>query len=101
MTDFPKFDNVDEFFQYLEQLVADIREGRVEDPPYHAVFLADRAEAEESLSYHRAEAVRLGFDPDRVVLLRDPSSEAWVVLIPSDQDDAAFEELWGDDSIPF
>jgi len=101
MTDFPKFDNVDEFFRYLEQLVADIREGRVEDPPYHAVFLADRAEAEESLSYHRAEAVRLGFDPDRVVLLRDPASDAWVVLIPSDQDDAAFEELWGDDSIPF
>jgi len=101
MTDFPTFDSVDEFFRYLEQLVADIREGRVEDPPYHAVFLADRAEAEESLSYHRAEAVRLGFDPDRVVLLRDPASDAWVVLIPSDQDDAAFEELWGDDSIPF
>ena len=48
-----------------------------------------------ALAYHRREAVRLGFDPDRVVLLRDPSSEAWVVLIPSDQDDAAFEELWG------
>ena len=95
MTDFPTFDSVDEFFRYLEQLVADIREGRVEDPPYHAVFLANRVEAEESLSYHRAEAVRLGFDPDRVVLLRDPSSEVWVVLIPSDQDDAAFEELWG------
>ena len=101
MTDFPTFDSVDEFFRYLEQLVADIREGRVEDPPYHAVFLADRAEAEESLAYHRDEAVRLGFDPDRVVMLRDPASDAWVVLIPSDQDDAAFEELWGDDSIPF
>ena len=48
-----------------------------------------------ALAYHRREAVSLGFDPDRVVLLRDPSSEAWVVLIPSDQDDAAFEELWG------
>ena len=95
MTDFPTFDSVDEFFRYLEQLVMDIKEGRVENLPYNAVFLADRAEAEESLSYHRAEAVRLGFDPDRVVLLRDPSSEAWVVLIPSDQDDAAFEELWG------
>ena len=104
MTDFPTFDSVDEFFRYLEQLVLDIREGRAGDPPYHAVFLADRAEAEESLAYHRREAVRLGFDPDRVVLLRDPSSEAWVVLIPSDQDDAAFEELWGDESdggIPF
>ena len=101
MTDFPTFDSVDEFFRYLEQLVADIREGRVEDPPYHAVFLANRGEAEESLSYHRAEAVRLGFNPDRVVMLRDPTSDAWVVLIPSDQDDAAFEELWGDDSIPF
>jgi len=96
MTDFPTFDSVDEFFRYLEQLVADIREGRVEDPPYHAVFLANRSEAEESLAYHRNEAVRLGFDPDRVALLRDPSSEAWVVLIPSDQDDAAFEELWGE-----
>jgi len=95
MTDFPTFDSVDEFFRYLEQLVADIREGRVEDPPYHAVFLANQAEAEESLAYHRREAVRLGFDPDRVVLLRDPSSEAWVVLIPREQDDAAFEELWG------
>ena len=104
MTDFPTFDSVDEFFRYLEQLVADIREGRVEDPPYNAVFLADRAEAEESLAYHRAEAVRLGFDPDRVVLLRDPASDAWVVLIPREQDDAAFEELWGDESdggIPF
>jgi len=86
---------VDEFFRYLERLVMDIKEGRVENLPYNAVFLADRAEAEESLAYHRKEAVRLGFDPDRVVLLRDPSSEAWVVLIPSDQDDAAFEELWG------
>ena len=95
MTDFPTFDSVDEFFRYLERLVMDIKEGRVENLPYNAVFLADRAEAEESLSYHRAEAVRLGFDPDRVVLLRDPSSEVWVVLIPSDQDDAAFEELWG------
>lgn len=104
MSDFPTFDSVDEFFRYLEQLVLDIREGRAEDPPYHAVFLADRAEAEESLSYHRAEAVRLGFDPDRVVLLRDPASDAWVVLIPREQDDAAFEELWGDESdggIPF
>ena len=33
MTDFPTFDSVDEFFRYLEQLVADIREGRVKDPP--------------------------------------------------------------------
>jgi len=95
MNDFPTFDSVDEFFQYLEQLVLDIREGRVEDPPYHAVFLANRGEAEESLAYHRHEAVRLGFDPERVVMLRDPASDSWVVLIPSDQDDAAFEELWG------
>jgi len=104
MTDFPTFDSVDEFFRYLEQLVADIREGRVEDPPYHAVFLANQAEAEESLAYHRREAVRLGFNPDRVVMLRDPASDAWVVLIPREQDDAAFEELWGDESdggIPF
>ena len=104
MTDFPTFDSVDEFFRYLEQLVADIREGRVEDPPYHAVFLANRGEAEESLAYHRNEAVRLGFDPDRVVMLKDPASDAWVVLIPREQDDAAFEELWGDESdggIPF
>jgi len=48
-----------------------------------------------ALAYHRREAVRLGFDPDRVVMLRDPTSDAWVVLIPRDQDDAAFEELWG------
>ena len=95
MSDFPTFDSTDEFFRYMERLVMDIKEGRVENLPYNAVFLADRAEAEESLAYHRREAVRLGFDPDRVVLLRDPSSEAWVVLIPSDQDDAAFEELWG------
>jgi len=95
MNDFPNFDSTDEFFRFLKQMVADIREGRVEDPPYHAVFLANRVEAEESLSYRRAEAVRLGFDPERVVLLRDPTSEAWVVLIPRDQDDAAFEELWG------
>ncbi len=104
MSDFPKFDSTDEFFRFLEQMVADIREGRVEDPPYHAVFLANRAEAEESLAYHREEAVRLGFNPDRVVMLRDPSSDAWVVLVPRDQDDAAFEELWGsdsDDPIPF
>jgi hypothetical protein len=104
MDSFPTFDSTDEFFRYLERLVMDIKEGRVENLPYNAVFLADRAEAEESLAYHRKEAVRLGFDPDRVVLLRDPSSEAWVVLIPSDQDDAAFEELWGDESdggIPF
>ena len=95
MSDFPTFDSTDEFFRYLEQLVVDIKECRVEDPPYHAVFLADRAEAEESLAYHRKEAVRLGFDPDRVVMLRDPASDVWVVLIPSDQDDASFEELWG------
>ena len=104
MSDFPTFDSTDEFFRYLEQLVVNIKECRVEDPPYHAVFLANRAEAEESLAYHREEAVRLGFDPNRVVMLRDPSSEAWVVLIPREQDDAAFEELWGDESdggIPF
>ena len=95
MSDFPTFDSTDEFFRYLEQLVVDIKECRVEDPPYHAVFLANRAEAEESLAYHRKEAVRLGFDPDRVVMLRDPASDVWVVLIPSDQDDASFEELWG------
>jgi hypothetical protein len=95
VSDFPTFDSTDEFFRYLEQLVVDIKECRVEDPPYHAVFLADRAEAEESLAYHRKEAVRLGFDPDRVVMLRDPASDVWVVLIPSDQDDASFEELWG------
>ena len=93
MSEFPVFGSGDEFLHYMEQLVADIREGRVEDPPYHAVFLSNRAEAEESLSYHRAEAVRLGFNPDRVVMLRDPTSDAWVVLIPRDQDDAAFEEL--------
>jgi hypothetical protein len=95
VSDFPTFDSTDEFFRYLEQLVVDIKECRVEDPPYHAVFLANRAEAEESLAYHRKEAVRLGFDPDRVVMLRDPASDVWVVLIPSDQDDASFEELWG------
>jgi len=104
MSEFPMFGSGDEFLRYMEQLVADIREGRVEDPPYHAVFLANRDEAEESLAYHREEAVRLGFDPDRVVMLRDPTFDDWVVLIPSDQDDAAFEELWGDESddvIPF
>ena len=101
MGEFPRFEDGDEFLRYMEQLVADIREGRVEDPPYHAVFLANREEAEESLSYHRAEAVRLGFNPDRVVMLRDPALGDWVVLIPREQDDAAFEELWGDDSIPF
>jgi len=104
MGEFPMFDSGGEFLRYMEQLVADIREGRVEDPPYHAVFLANQAEAEESLAYHRDEAVRLGFNPDRVVMLRDPASEAWVVLIPREQDDAAFEELWGDESdggIPF
>jgi hypothetical protein len=56
------------------------------------------------LAYHRNEAVRLGFDPDRVVMLKDPASDAWVVLIPREQDDAAFEELWGDEGdggIPF
>jgi hypothetical protein len=95
MNDFPMFGSGDEFLRYVEQMVADIREGRIEDPPYHAVFLANRVEAEESLSYHRAEATRLGFDPGRVVMLRDPVSDDWVVLIPRDQDDAAFEELWG------
>jgi hypothetical protein len=95
MSEFPVFGSGDDFLRYMEQLVEDIREGRVEDPPYHAVFLANRAEAEESLSYHRAEAVRLGFNPDRVVMLRDPTSDDWVVLIPRVQDDAAFEELWG------
>jgi hypothetical protein len=95
MSEFPVFGSGDDFLRFMEQLVEDIREGRVEDPPYHAVFLANRVEAEESLSYHRDAAVRLGFDPDRVVMLRDPASDAWVVLIPSEQDDAAFEELWG------
>jgi len=95
MSEFPMFDSGDEFLRYMEQMVADIRAGRVEDPPYHAVFLANCIEAEESLAYHRDEAARLGFDPERVVMLRDPVSEAWVVLIPRGQDDAAFEELWG------
>jgi hypothetical protein len=95
MSEFPVFGSGDDFLRFMEQLVEDIREGRVEDPPYHAVFLANRVEAEESLSYHRDAAVRLGFDPDRVVMLRDPISDAWVVLIPREQDDAAFEELWG------
>jgi hypothetical protein len=71
MSEFPVFGSGDEFLCYLEQLVADIRGGRIEDPPYHAVFLANQAEAEESLAYHRDEAVRLGFDPDRVVMLRE------------------------------
>jgi len=95
MGEFPRFEDGDEFLRYMGQLVADIRDGRGEGPPYHAVFLANRVEAEESLSYHRDEAVRLGFDPSRAVMLRDPVSDAWVVLIPRDQDDAAFEELWG------
>jgi len=104
MDEFPRFEDGDEFLRFMEQLVADIREGRVEDPPYHAVFLANRVAAEESLAYHRDEAVRLGFDPDRVVMLRDPTIGDWVVLIPRDQDDAAFEAVWGDESdggIPF
>jgi len=95
MSEFPVFGSGDDFLRYMEQLVEDIREGRVEDPPYHAIFFAVRTEAEESLLYHRAEAARLGFAPERVVMLRDPASDAWVVLIPRDQDDAAFEELWG------
>ncbi|MGY4633123.1 hypothetical protein [Thermostichus sp. OS-CIW-29] len=112
MSEFPVFRSGEEFLRYMEQLVVDIRAGRVEDPPYHAIFFSCRAEAEESLQHYRNEAARLGFAPERVVMLRDPASDrvsgtessAWVVLIPRDQDDATFDELWGtgwDNSLPF
>jgi len=94
MSDFPKFKDGDEFLRYMDQMVADIKAGRITFPPYHAIPFDSLPEAEGSLSYHRSEATRLGFDPERVVMLRDPVSGGWVVLIPRDQDDAAFDEVW-------
>jgi len=94
MSDFPKFNSGEEFLQYMDQRVADIKAGRVTFPPYHAISFADRAAAEGSLAFHQQEATRLGFDADRVVMLMDPVSGDWVVLIPRDQDDAAFDEVW-------
>lgn len=54
----------------------------------------NKEEASWKLAYQRDEAIRLGFDPSRVVMLRDPFTETWVVLIPSDQFDAALSEVF-------
>lgn len=94
MTDFPKFNSGEEFLRYMDQMVADIQAGRRQFPDYHAMSFTERDKAEGSLSYHRAEATRLGFDPDRVLMLKDPVSGGWVVLIPRDQFDASFSEVW-------
>ena len=94
MSDFPKFKDGDEFLRYMEQMVADIKAGRITFPPYHAISFADRAEAEGSLEFHREEATRLGLEPEKVVMLRDPVTEQWTVLIPSEQFSAGLDEVW-------
>jgi hypothetical protein len=94
MSDFPKFKDGDEFLRYMEQMVADIKAGRHKPQPYYPIPCGSLAQAEASLEFHRVEAMRLGLEPERVVMLRDPVTEQWTVLIPSEQFSAGLDEVW-------
>jgi len=78
MSDFPMFNSGEEFLQYMDQRVADIKAGRGTFLPYHAMHYPDRDEAQRSLICHRSEANRLGCDPDRVVI-DAPGSRRWAL----------------------
>ena len=94
MNEEERFSSPEAWLAYWEQVVADIKAGRHKPQPYHPIPCGSLAEAEASLEFHRDEATRLGLDPERVVMLRDPVTEQWTVLIPSEQFSAGLDEVW-------
>jgi hypothetical protein len=84
------FDSVEDFERWVEDLVA----GKIEPPNYHDIRHASREDAEECLRLQQEEARKLGLDPEEVVLLQDPFSGEWLVLVPWKQIEAGLAQFW-------